>query len=156
MKRIRVTGLVLMLMAGPTAADALEDREEARRILDVVGAPGPLPDVVVDDLVRNLQSGALPRFMAAEDHGEHDLTGRLGEVTVPVDLVWGELDRYLPMDYARAHLDALPAARLTVVEECGHVPLRYCPESFIPVLRRVLDSPPPAAGRDSSAAEATP
>ena len=132
-----------------------QDREQARRILDLVGAPGPLPDGVVDGLVRDLNSGALPRFMAADDLDAYDLTGRLGEVTVPVDLVWGELDRYLPMDYARAHLDALPAARLTVVEECGHVPLRYCPESFIPVLRRVLDSPPPASGK-APALEATP
>ncbi len=131
---------------GPRDPDLLlpENREQARRILDLVGAPGPLPDTILDDLVRNLRSGALPRFMAVGDHGAHDLSGRLGEVEVPVDLVWGELDRYLPMDYARAHLDALPAARLTVIEECGHVPLRYCPERFIPVLRQILDSPPPS------------
>jgi len=140
---------------GPQDPDLLlpEDRDQARRILDLVGAPGPLPDGVLDDLVRNLQSGALPRFMAADDHDDHDLTGRLGEVAVPVDLVWGELDRYLPLDYARAHLEALPAARLTVIEECGHVPLRYCPKRFIPLLRQVLASPPPAPGDSTAATE---
>lgn len=132
---------------GPEDPDLLlpKDRQEAQRILDLVGAPGPLPEAVLDDLVRRLNAGGLPRFMAADDHPDYELSGRLHEVSVPVDLVWGDLDGYLPMDYARAHLAALPAARLTVIEDCGHIPMRYCPESFIPVLRKVLDSPPPAA-----------
>ena len=114
-------------------------------MLDLVGAPGPLPDAVLDDVVRRAREGALGRFMAADDHAEFDLTGRLGEVALPVDLVWGALDGYLPLPYAEATAAALPAARLTVIEDCGHVPQRYCPDRCAEVLAAVLAAPPPTS-----------
>lgn len=121
------------------------NRAEAQAVLDLVGAPGPLPDAVLDDVVRRAREGALGRFMAADDHAEFDLTGRLGEVALPVDLVWGALDGYLPLPYAEATAAALPAARLTVIEDCGHVPQRYCPDRCAEVLAAVLAAPPPTS-----------
>jgi pimeloyl-ACP methyl ester carboxylesterase len=128
------------------------DREEAAAVLDLVGAPGPFPDAVLDDVVRRARDGALGRFMAAGDHASFDLTGRLGEVAVPVDLVWGELDGYFPISYAEATAAALPAARLTVIEGCGHVPPRYCPDRFAAVLAEVLAAPPPERSSAGTAA----
>jgi len=121
------------------------DRAAAAAVLDLVGAPGPLPDAVLDDVVRRAREGALGRFMAADDHAEFDLTGRLGEVALPVDLVWGALDGYFPLPYAEATAAALPAARLTVIEDCGHVPQRYCPDRCAEVLAAVLAAPPPTS-----------
>ena len=74
----------------------------------------------------------------------HLLDGRLGEIAVPVDLVWGESDRYLTLDYARRMERELPRARLTTVPSCGHLPAIECPERFLEILRRVLASEPPA------------
>jgi pimeloyl-ACP methyl ester carboxylesterase len=122
-----------------------ESGQEAGELLDLLGAPGPFPAPVLADVARNVQEGALSRFMASDDLPDHALTGRLGEVAVPVDLVWGELDGYFPLTYAEATTAALPAARLSVVDDCGHVPQRYCPGRFVDVLARVLAAPPPQA-----------
>lgn len=132
---------------GPVEPSVLlpDDREEAAELFELLGAPGPIPGLVLDDVLRRTREGALARFMAAEDHLDHALTGRLAEVAVPVDLVWGELDGYLPPSYARTMANALPAARYTPVDDCGHVPPRYCPQRFTEVLTEVLGAPPPRA-----------
>lgn len=127
------------------------DREEAAALFDLLGAPGPIPGPALDDVVRRVQDGALGRFMAADDHLDHALSGRMGAVAVPVDLVWGELDGYLPPSYAEATAAALPAARLTTIPDCGHVPPRYCPAAFTGTLTRVLAAPPPAPDAEPAA-----
>lgn len=119
------------------------EREEAQDLFTLLGAPGPIPGPVLDDVVRRVQDGAMRRFMSADDHRDHVLTGRLDQVAVPVDLVWGDLDGFFPLAYAEATAAALPAARLTLVEGCGHVPPRYCPDSFARILAGVLAWPPP-------------
>lgn len=40
-------------------------------------------------------------------------------IHVPVQLVWGELDRFFPVKWARAMLDEFPRASLTIVEGAG-------------------------------------
>ncbi len=48
---------------------------------------------------------------------------------VPVELVWGDADGCLTLDYAQRMLDGLPRARLHPVHGCGHVPQRECPDT---------------------------
>lgn len=40
-------------------------------------------------------------------------------ITVPVRLVWGEQDKFFPVDWAREMVDTLPDARLTVIPGAG-------------------------------------
>ena len=74
----------------------------------------------------------------------HVLEGRLGEVTVPVDIVWGTSDRMMPVSYAERMLAGLPRARLTELPRCGHVPQQECPAAFAAALGKLLSGPPPA------------
>jgi pimeloyl-ACP methyl ester carboxylesterase len=67
----------------------------------------------------------------------------LDEVTVPVDLVWGDADQLLTIDYAKRILDGLPRARLHPIHGCGHVPQRECPLDFLEVLKGGLELEPP-------------
>jgi pimeloyl-ACP methyl ester carboxylesterase len=59
---------------------------------------------------------------------EQDDAARLGEITVPTQLLWGERDAI----FSRAEQDrlvaAIPHARLTVYEETGHCPNWERPE----------------------------
>ncbi|MEJ2084590.1 MAG: alpha/beta hydrolase, partial [Acidobacteriota bacterium] len=71
------------------------------------------------------------------------LDGHLGELTVPVDLVWGASDRLMSLEYAARMLGELPRARLTEVPSCGHIPQNECPSTFAHILLGVLDSEPP-------------
>ncbi|MEP0774315.1 MAG: alpha/beta hydrolase [Acidobacteriota bacterium] len=121
-------------------------REEARATVAATRDPGspPVPDFVLDDIVRQARSGPLGRFAAtAATMGRHLLDDRLHEVTVPVELLWGESDRLMPLDYARRLAAELPRARLTTIPRCGHVPQVECPQAFLAALRGVLGEPAP-------------
>ena len=125
------------------------DRESARRVMAALRDPSspPLPDEILDDIVARSRSGPIGRMMQdVPGLMAHLLDGRLGEVETPVDLLWGESDRLMTLDYARRMEDQLPRARLTVLERCGHIPTGECPERFSEALRAVLAlDPPPAA-----------
>ena len=127
-----------------------KNREEARQTMKGLLGPNTIlpPDFVLDDMVRWANKGPAARLAARlarpDAHLErYVLDGRLDEVTVPVDLVWGTADDLFTMDYARRLLDGLPAARLEPVKDCGHVPQRECPDRLLAALTEALDTPPP-------------
>jgi pimeloyl-ACP methyl ester carboxylesterase len=122
------------------------DREEARKLMALLRDPGtpPAPDFVLDDVVRYARVGPIGRLLAdVPDMERYLLDGRLADFPTPVDLVWGESDRLMSMDYARNVESQLPAARLTAVARCGHVPMRECPTGLTTAIERVLNQPPP-------------
>jgi pimeloyl-ACP methyl ester carboxylesterase len=48
-----------------------------------------------------------------------ELAGLHLRITVPVQLVWGEHDKFFPVDWAREMVDTFPDARLTVIPGAG-------------------------------------
>lgn len=124
-----------------------EDREQAARLMAALTGPDTPqpPGWVLDDVVRVSKVGPLARFAAtASEYGPFLLDGRLHEVPVPVDLLWGEADEVMPLAYAERLREGLPAARLTVLPRCGHVPQRECPVAFSERLVELLGAPAPA------------
>lgn len=126
-------------------------REEARKTVAAMFDPGSfqLPDYVLDDIVREAQIGPLMRLsQTAGEMPKYLLEGRLNEITVPVNLVWGESDHVLSLDYARKMQLQLPNAQLVTLKRCGHAPQLECPKAFTATLTQVLQSPvvPPPAG----------
>jgi pimeloyl-ACP methyl ester carboxylesterase len=80
---------------------------------------------------------------------------KLAHVQVPVLLVHGDQDATIPLSHSRAAAEALPRARLEVIEQCGHCPQRETPSQFAHVIERFLGAPeamvrgesyPPATG----------
>jgi len=63
---------------------------------------------------------------------------RLERIGCPVLLVWGRQDLLVFQTGAERVLDVVPAARLEVIEDCGHCPQVECPERFCELL---LDFP---------------
>jgi len=124
-----------------------KNREEARLAFDAIldpASPRP-PAFVLDDLVRVTNSGTMARLMASiVEAANYVLDGKLGDFPVPVDIVWGASDRLVPLDYARKLEAQLPAARLTVIERCGHAPQLECPGKLIQALLSLFaEGPPP-------------
>jgi pimeloyl-ACP methyl ester carboxylesterase len=109
------------------------------------------PDFVLDDVVRQAKVGPAARLaeglaQAGPGLETYVLNGRLGLVTVPVELVWGDADELFTMSYAQRLLEGLPAARLHPVKDCGHVPHRECPDRLLAALTEALaEAPLPAA-----------
>ena len=126
------------------------NREEARETMKGLMGPAtlPVPGFVLDDMVRWGRVGPAGRLAGRlADAGDHIdaylLDGRLDEVAVPVDLVWGDADGLFTLDYAQRLLDGLPRARLHPVHGCGHVPHRECPDKTAEALLAALAMPPP-------------
>jgi pimeloyl-ACP methyl ester carboxylesterase len=125
-----------------------KDRAAARRALEATRCPGsrPVPDYVVDDIIRQARRGPIGRIAAgAADMFQYLLQGRLQEIGTPVDLLWGECDQLMPLSYARKMLAAFPAARLTTLPTGGHVPQRECAKDFAAKLMDLLQKPEPQA-----------
>jgi len=123
-----------------------ETREEARETMKALMGPAtlPVPDFVLDDIIRHARTGPAGRFLQTLDEwGPYILDGRLDEVMVPVDLVWGDGDDLWTLDVAQRLLDGLPRARLHTVHGCGHAPQRECPDKTLEALETALAMPPP-------------
>jgi len=130
-----------------------QDREEARQTMKGLLGPNTVlpPDFVLDDVVRHAHSGPAFRLaQTAPNMGRYLLDGRLEEVAVPVDLVWGDADELFSMDYARRLLDGLPAARLDPIKDCGHVPQRECPDRLLATLTEALAAAPPSVASEAA------
>ncbi len=122
------------------------NREEAQKTMEGLMGPSAksIPDTVLDDIVRRAETGPAARLEATADQiGAFFLDGRLGEVETPVDLIWGSADQLYSVEYAQRLKEGLPAARLTTLPDCGHVPQRECPVLMIEALLGVLDQGSP-------------
>ncbi|HEY3588399.1 MAG TPA: alpha/beta fold hydrolase [Myxococcaceae bacterium] len=70
--------------------------------------------------------------------GQHDVTARLNELKVPVQMIWGAEDPLFPVAQAtRAHA-MIGRSRLAVIEGAGHSPQAERPEEFNRVLATFL------------------
>ncbi|GAA2515487.1 alpha/beta fold hydrolase [Winogradskya humida] len=68
------------------------------------------------------------------------LAGRLGAVTTPTLVVWGEADRIGDPDFGRAFAAAIPGAEFTLLPEAGHLPQIEAPEALIKVVWSFADA----------------
>lgn len=120
-------------------------RDEARATMKALMGPAtpPIPDFVLDDVIRHAQEGPAGRLaQTAGEMGSFLLDGRLGEIEVPVELVWGDADKLMTLQYAQRLLDGLPRARLHTVHGCGHVPQRECPGETLEAIQKALVEAP--------------
>ena len=134
-----------------------QNREQAAQLMAMLRDPAapPLPDWLLDDLVRRAPTGPTAR-MTRDLPGlvAHMLIGRLGEVKTPADLLWGAADQLMKTAYAEQMLAELPAARLTLIEHCGHIPALECAPAFVATLDKLLAAPAPAGRLADPAAAA--
>jgi pimeloyl-ACP methyl ester carboxylesterase len=134
-----------------------ETREEARETMKALMGPAtlPVPDFVLDDVIRHARVGPAGRFVQTlGEWGPYLLDGRLDEVVAPVELVWGDSDGLWTLDVAQRLLDGLPRARLHPVHGCGHVPHRECPDKTATAIEDALAMPPQELMAEEKAAEA--
>ncbi len=73
---------------------------------------------------------ALNRNLMKLDMSRTGLRSRLGEIKVPVLIIWGDQDKYFSPSIAESVKNELPSSRLVMFEECGHSPMLEYPEKF--------------------------
>jgi pimeloyl-ACP methyl ester carboxylesterase len=62
------------------------------------------------------------------------LAKRLGELRLPVHVVWGESDGIVDVEYGRAFADAIAQSVFTVLPRTGHLPQVETPEELLGAL----------------------
>jgi pimeloyl-ACP methyl ester carboxylesterase len=89
--------------------------------------PSTLP---AEELALRQANMSTMRLLAGEPY-MHDpsLFGRLGEITLPALVLWGESDRIVTPDYGRAMAAAIPNSRFEIVRKAGHLPQLEQPEA---------------------------
>lgn len=136
----RVQRLILEASGGlnrPFAVPLVaHSREEADVILRAVHGPKfDAPEWVIEALLQRATDSPMLRLTETI---EHDLEPRLGEIRAETHLVWGADDGVLPLDYAKALQQAIPGARLHVIEGAGHIPHMQQPERFLQCLTAIF------------------
>lgn len=135
----RVERLVLEASGGlarPLAVPIVaHTREEAIPILRAVHGPRYEPqEWIIDALLQRAHGSPMLRLT---EHLEHSIEPRLGELTTPATLIWGEHDGVLPLSYAEALRDAIPNAELKVIKDAAHIPHMQQPERFLQCLTAI-------------------
>ena len=72
--------------------------------------------------------------------GHHDVTRRLNELKIPVQLIWGANDPLFPVAHAERAVSLIDDSRLNVIPGAGHTPQAERPEEFNRVLHNFLDT----------------
>src|SRR5204862_7359283 len=70
--------------------------------------------------------------------GHHDVTRRLNELKIPVQLIWGADDPLFPLAHAERAQSLIGKASLAVIKGAGHTPQAERPEEFNRVLHDFL------------------
>ena len=109
------------------------------------------PATLSPDQVAAMAANFQALAVYGRESGMHDpkLRRRLGRVTIPALVVWGESDGVVDTDYGRAYAQSLPNARFKLIPEAGHVPQIEQPERLLTLVWEFADSitaTPPVAG----------
>jgi len=93
-----------------------------------------LPDFVARDLLRLSQdhSWVLQRMGSSLLSFREALDGRLGNLNMPILVIWGKEDRLIPYTVALRFQRELPGAKLVTIDSCGHMVLWDCSDRALP------------------------
>ncbi len=102
--------------------------------------PGRITDEAVDRLWHLVRAPGVRDAMLVRLRGwvPQDPTARLGRITAPTLLLWGEQDAMIPVANAQDYLRAIPNARLVTLPGVGHLPQQEAPAASLPAVRDFL------------------
>jgi pimeloyl-ACP methyl ester carboxylesterase len=89
--------------------------------------------------LRTLRAVVDPRGQAVSASNRLHLAAQ-----VPTLIVWGEVDRIIPVDHAYAAHTLIPGSRLEIFQGVGHYPHCEAPERFVQVLSKFIETTMPA------------
>lgn len=78
------------------------------------------------------------RFSGYASQDEEAFAARLGEITMPTLIMWGDKDGLIPVSAAHEFKARIPHADLVIYENVGHVPMEEVAEESAEDVRRFL------------------
>ena len=82
--------------------------------------------------------GAAGAAQARAVGARREVASRLGALTMPTLILWGEKDALAPVAVGQALAAALPQARFEVLPECGHLPTLEKPQESAAMFAELL------------------
>jgi proline iminopeptidase len=98
----------------------------------------PRIDDYLDRTADTLYAPEVLRHFAAAGYGAIEVEDRLGEVTAPVLVLAGRLDRTCVVEAAEAIVDGIDDAQLVVLEGSGHMTFVEQPDVYLEAVSRFL------------------
>jgi pimeloyl-ACP methyl ester carboxylesterase len=123
--RKSVTAAVVKMMI-PLAAARMQ-RNMGRKRLRTASFAGVIahPSMIGQEILWELGSYATLHspalYEAAYALGGYDNRASLGQIEIPVQVVWGQQDRLVPVGAAYSYERRIPDAELSLVDDCGHM-----------------------------------
>lgn len=101
-------------------------------------------DLVRHAFERHMQIGdgyTIQRFLAGALVGDQWENDKLGSIHTPTLVLWGHDDLLIPLSAGEGIQKAIPAAKLVVLNECGHIPQIEKAEEFNAELMKFFAQP---------------
>ena len=107
-----------------------------------------IPGFVQRDLLRTMERNrpVVQRTLQSLLREDGDFAGRLGQLQMPVLLVWGVDDDLMPPSVGLQMHGAIPQSVLELYSGCGHMGPATCADRMVPRVIDFLRSQPPMAG----------
>ena len=110
--------------------------------------PKPVPEFASRAAIRRLQANAwvVERSLHSMESGRDLMDFKLGEIHQPTLVVWGELDKLIPLAAGEEIHHHIAGSSMLIVDGCGHLAPGEC---WRPVLQGVVDfltAQPPQIG----------
>ena len=107
-----------------------------------------IPGFVQRDLLRTMERNRVVVHRTLESllREEGNFAGRLGQLQMPVLLVWGQQDELIPPVVGKQMHEAIPQSVLELYAGCGHMGPATCADRMVPRVMDFLRSQPPMAG----------
>lgn len=64
----------------------------------------------------------------------NNLAAHYQNIKIPLLIIWGENDRWMPIQYYRKVAETFPHAMEATISRCGHAPQEECPEAVLDAL----------------------
>jgi len=109
----------------------------------------PMPGFVIKDALRKLGEGqwVVDKSMASMEAGNDLLDTRLGGLTEPLLIVWGNDDQLLPLAIGQQLHGLVPRSELDILAGCGHLAPKTCPNRAAAVtVDFLMENPAPSGG----------
>jgi pimeloyl-ACP methyl ester carboxylesterase len=78
--------------------------------------------------------------LVARDMNDPELRPRLGTVTIPALLIWGDSDRIFTPGYGRAYAQSFPDGRFALVADARHLPQLEQPAATLALIDDFLQA----------------
>jgi pimeloyl-ACP methyl ester carboxylesterase len=115
--------------------------------LEKVMTPHPerVPAFIMRDFLRQLRTHdwVIQRTVANMVTGRELMDGKLGDVTMPVLIVWGKQDILTPLSAGEEMHREMPQSVLVILEGCGHVAPVECHDRVLREMQSFLSAKPP-------------